>query len=627
MVGVAAPAHAADGSIDHVQEKDGTLQILYSIPGGAQADLGSVAVSLGDEPFEATAVQASGAAETVRRTTVLAMDVSNSMSGARITAAKAAATTFLQTAPDDLNVGLVTYAGTVSTVVEPTTDHNAVKTAVDGLALSRGTRLYQGVAQAVAATGKEGARSVLVLSDGADSTSTPIATALDAITAGTQGENKVKVDVVAIAQASAQRSLLTQMADAGGGTVLDADEPAQIEGLFADEAAALAQQVLVTATPPDAVRGSEGELRVAINAGEELYVDTTFAAIQEGDGPAGATVLQARDPGFQVSEGTMWLGLGGAGVAAMVLILAATGGVMQPRPDAVQASIEAYTRQGAKKLAAAASVAPQQSVTQHAVGAAAKVLESNKGIEAALGARLEAAGMQIKPAEWLLAHVGLTLGAGLVGLLLGGGSALWILLGLGAGAVFPYLFLGLKRTRRVKAFNGQLADTLQLMAGSLSAGLSLAQSVDTVVREGTEPMGGEFRRALIETRLGVQIDEALSGIAERMDSKDFAWVVMAIRIQREVGGNLAELLNRVAETIREREYLERQVLTLSAEGRLSVWILGGLPPGFMLYLMMANPKYLSPLFSQTIGWVMIGTMVVLEVVGVLWMKKLVKVDV
>ena len=166
------------------------------------------------------------------------------------------------------------------------------------------------------------------------------------------------------------------------------------------------------------------------------------------------------------------------------------------------------------------------------------------------------------------------------------------------------------------------------MSGSLSAGLSLAQSVDTVVREGSEPICSEFRRALVEARLGVEIEDALlEGVSERMESVDFEWVVMAIRIQREVGGNLSELLNNVAATIREREYLERQVSALSAEGRLSVWILGGLPPGFMAYLMMANPDYLDPLISTTIGYVMLGVMAVLETAGILWMKKLVKVDV
>ncbi|HET7688783.1 MAG TPA: type II secretion system F family protein, partial [Nocardioidaceae bacterium] len=176
-----------------------------------------------------------------------------------------------------------------------------------------------------------------------------------------------------------------------------------------------------------------------------------------------------------------------------------------------------------------------------------------------------------------------------------------------------------------KAFKAGLADTLQLMAGSLSAGLSLAQSVDTVVREGNDPIASEFRRAIVETRLGVEIDDALSSVAERMESKDFEWVVMAIRIQREVGGNLSELLNKVSATIREREYLERHVRALSAEGRLSVYILGGLPPGFMLYLTVANPEYLKPLVSTTIGFVALGVMAMLLVVGIFWMKKLVKV--
>jgi tight adherence protein B len=151
--------------------------------------------------------------------------------------------------------------------------------------------------------------------------------------------------------------------------------------------------------------------------------------------------------------------------------------------------------------------------------------------------------------------------------------------------------------------------------------------VDTVVREGSEPICSEFRRALVEARLGVEIEDAMEGVAERMESVDFGWVVMAIRIQREVGGNLSELLNNVAATIREREYLERQVAALSAEGRLSVWILGGLPPAFLGYLMLSNPSYLEPLISTTIGYVLLGVMAVLLTAGILWMKKLVKVEV
>ena len=489
LVGLTAPAYAAEGSIDHVEEKDGKLQILYSIPGGPEADLGSVAVSLGTDSIPAKAVRASGAAETVRRTTVLAMDVSNSMRGDRITAAKAAATTFLDNAPDDLNIGLVTFAGAVTTVVQPTTNHDTVKSAVDALALSKGTRLYQGVAQAVTATGKEGARSVLVLSDGADSTKTPIATALTAITAGAQGENQVKVDVVAIAQAAAQRSLLAQMADAGGGTVLDADQPDQIEGLFADEAAALAQQVLVTGTPDESLRGEEGELRVTINAGAEIYTATTFAALSdESASPTRPESLRPADSGLRISETAMWLGLGGAAVAAVFLVMAAAGGIGTAQAGRL-ASLHRRLHQAGRQEARCCCLTLIRSSRSPSRRSAPR-----RGCWRATRASRPPSAVDSRPLACRSSRP-----SGCSSTLASRSAPAWsvscsvaaassgMLLGLFLGAFGPWMYLGFKRSRRLKAFRRQLADTLQLMAGSLSAGLSLAQSVDTVVREGTEP--------------------------------------------------------------------------------------------------------------------------------------------
>jgi tight adherence protein B len=165
------------------------------------------------------------------------------------------------------------------------------------------------------------------------------------------------------------------------------------------------------------------------------------------------------------------------------------------------------------------------------------------------------------------------------------------------------------------------------MSGSLAAGLSLAQSVDTIVREGVEPISSEFKRVLVETRLGVNLEDALEGVAERFDSKDFGWVVMAIRIQRQVGGNLAELLDTVAATMREREYMRRQVAALAAEGKLSAWVLGGLPPAFLLYLLVTNRDYVMVLFTEPMGWLMLAGASLLLGVGVFWMSRMVKVEV
>ena len=195
------------------------------------------------------------------------------------------------------------------------------------------------------------------------------------------------------------------------------------------------------------------------------------------------------------------------------------------------------------------------------------------------------------------------------------------------GVWLPWFFLGFKAKRRIKAFQAALPDTLQLMAGSLSAGLSLAQSTDTIVREGTEPITSEFKRVIVESRLGVPLEDAMEGVAERMESRDFEWVVMAIRIQREVGGNLAELLLTVAGTLREREYIRRHVRALSAEGRLSCYVLGGLPPGFLAYLALSKWSYVEPLFTTPIGYAPLGGMAVLLTVGIVWMSKVSKVEV
>jgi tight adherence protein B len=246
-------------------------------------------------------------------------------------------------------------------------------------------------------------------------------------------------------------------------------------------------------------------------------------------------------------------------------------------------------------------------------------------LESRISQRLAGAGSALTASEWLLLHAGIAVGFAFAGFVLSG-TALGIM-GLLLGVVGPWVYLKFRHSRRLNAFNGQLAETLGLMAGGLQAGLSLPQAVDSVVREGNEPMAGELRRALVEQRLGVDITDALEGVGQRMDSEDFNWIVMAIRIQREVGGNLAEILHTVADTLREREYLRRQVKALSAEGRLSGYILTGLPPLIGFYMMFANPEYIRLLYTTVPGFVLLGLAAGLLVVGSFAMSKLAKVEV
>jgi tight adherence protein B len=245
--------------------------------------------------------------------------------------------------------------------------------------------------------------------------------------------------------------------------------------------------------------------------------------------------------------------------------------------------------------------------------------------ETRLAQKLAGAGIALTAAEWVLVHAGIAVASALVGLVLGGVVLLVVLLL--AGAALPAFYLKRKHSRRLAAFGAQLPETLTLMAGGLSAGLSVTQAIDTVVREGHEPMASELRRALVEHRLGIEVEEALEGVSDRMGSVDFAWVVMAVRIQREVGGNLSEVLSTVADTIREREFLRRQVRALSAEGRLSAWILGAMPVGMFLYMLVANRDFVRPLYTEPVGWGMLAAAVFLLTFGSWFMSRLVKVEV
>jgi tight adherence protein B len=271
------------------------------------------------------------------------------------------------------------------------------------------------------------------------------------------------------------------------------------------------------------------------------------------------------------------------------------------------------------------TVLGDNAVARSAVDLAERVVV-RRGLEALLGARLEAAGLPLRTAEWLVLHVAATVGGGVLLLLLSGAALPATLFGLVVGLAGPWVVLLVRQGRREKAFLAQLPDTLQLLAGSLRAGYSLPQAVDTAVRQGEAPMAAELNRALVETRLGVPIEDALERIGERLSSDDFSWVVMAIRIQREVGGNLAELLTTVADTLRERERLRRQVDVLSAEGRLSGVVLGMLPVGFAAYLLVTRPDYLAPMLTP-FGIVLVVVAGVLLAVGGIWVSRVVKVEV
>ena len=191
--------------------------------------------------------------------------------------------------------------------------------------------------------------------------------------------------------------------------------------------------------------------------------------------------------------------------------------------------------------------------------------------------------------------------------------------------VVTRIALGVLAGRRRAAFADQLDDSLQLMASSLRAGHSLLQALASVAREAEEPTATEFTRIINETRVGRPLEDSLNEIAERMGSEDFVWVSQAIAINREVGGNLAEVLDGVGHTIRERNQIRRQVQALAAEGKISVYVLMALPTGIAAFLWVTNPSYMAPFTASVIGYGLLGTCVVLFIIGGLWLRKTVRI--
>ncbi|MGJ9426445.1 type II secretion system F family protein [Nesterenkonia halotolerans] len=236
---------------------------------------------------------------------------------------------------------------------------------------------------------------------------------------------------------------------------------------------------------------------------------------------------------------------------------------------------------------------------------------------------LELAAVKLRPQDFIfLVIVGSVVGLAL-GLVLSG-----VLLGILFAAVVPVgarVILSLRISKRQKQFAEQLDDSLQLMASNLRAGHSLPQALSSVAKEAESPTSDEFVRIVNETRVGRDLGVALDMTAARMASDDFSWIAQAIAINREVGGNLAEVLDGVADTIRERNEIRRQVATLSAEGRLSALILIVLPFGLGGFLMLTNPSYLAPFTESLLGYGLMILGAVMLLIGGLWLRKTVEI--
>ena len=244
---------------------------------------------------------------------------------------------------------------------------------------------------------------------------------------------------------------------------------------------------------------------------------------------------------------------------------------------------------------------------------------------AKVAGQLERARLPLRPGEFVLAAAGGGVALGAVVYFFTGQVLLGVLSAL-AGPFLGWNFVKFKVARRKKAFEAQLPDALSLIASSLQAGHTALRSVQSMVEESEAPLSEEFERVVAETALGDPLVDALDRMAQRLDIEDLAWVVQAIRIQQTVGGKLADLLHTLAEFMRSREEVRREVKVLTAEGRLSAWVLGGLPIFLFFSIKTNSPGYLEPMLHTPGLFVLLGAGISVGI-GIGMIMRMVKIDI
>ncbi len=238
---------------------------------------------------------------------------------------------------------------------------------------------------------------------------------------------------------------------------------------------------------------------------------------------------------------------------------------------------------------------------------------------------LARANLKLRVAEYYYIRISLALGVGLVlGVLRDPTSGL---IGVVLGYFGPRIWVGRRIGGRLSAFNKQLADTITLLSNSLRAGSSFLQSIELVSRETPPPMGEEMGRVVREVNLGLGMEEALANLVRRIKSDDLDLMVTAIGVQQQVGGNLAEILDTIAFTIRERVRIKGEINTLTAQGRMSGYLVAFLPIGIAVVLNMINPAFMAPLFQETLGRILLGVGAVMMVIGFFTIQKIVSIKV
>jgi len=599
---------------------------LRNLPGSLDPNL----ISVSEDGQPVTGLEGQLLADSaVAQGIVLVVDSSGSMAGAPIEAAKAAARDFVsQKRPED-QIAVVAFSDTPRILSGFTDDAAALTAEIDGIDSGGNTAMYDAVvtgAELFAGVDPSVRRTMIVLTDGQDDGS---AGTLDAAKAAVAAQG-VRTFGVALESPEFNPADVADLAASSGGLFLSTPDPQELSGLYGQISRELSNTLVLRFTGN---RTEAGESTYTVSYGDVGSASTAVSV--PGYVPATAapettveTFVQAQPVVVEsplVAPPLVLILLATLGVAAAVGVFAfiLLGGTRTEQVADFTRRLAQYGRRGPKEER---RTLLERIPFLSRFTAAAEERARRRGLLGAINTTLEQGNVPLAPGEAIAAAIGLALVLGLVSAVVTFSVVIGVVVLVGT-LVLAYGVVNFIGNREKRKFENQLPDTLVLLATSMRAGYSLLQAVEAVAQEAPNPTAREFQRSIAEARLGVPVVDALRGITRRTQSADFEWAVMAIEIQREVGGNLSEVLQTVADTMHARNRLKGEIRAMTAEGRISAIVLGLLPVALGLFLWTTNPGYLAPLFENTLGLVAVGVGVLLMGAGFLWLRKIIDIEV
>lgn len=551
---------------------------------------------------------------------MVVLDTSGSMAGDRIAAARQAIRAFLEQLPSATRAGLVTFADEVTVQVPAGTDRRPVLAALQRVRTGGDTTLFDAIDAAIDALPPSSPAPVapgrlVVLSDGADTAS---ALGLDDAVAKIQASGAT-VDVIALQPTASQGRILDRLASSTDGRVITAVDIDELLPAFEAAGEAFAETAILEVTLPPTLDAQGAPVQARVVAGSS---EVTAATVLPDDPALAAAIVQQGPPPPALTAQPSPLVIS---LAILIFCLVLGAGLAW-----ILARRTADRRDRINQLGVyGAALGLRRQVEPESSGPLASLdrIMARSGRARAVRAALGAADIRLTPASWLMARLVISLLMAAIGVLLLASPLLGSLLGLAAGWLLTSAWLRIRSARRQRAFGDELPDFLLLLASGLRGGMSFTHALEAAAMDGRGEVPRQMRRVLREVQVGTLLDAALLECADRMDNEDLRWTVTALSIQREVGGNLSTILDTAAGTIKSREELRREVRTLSAEGRLSGYILIALPLGVLLVLMLVRRSYVELLWTTTLGLLSLAAMAVLMVLGWLWMRTIVTIKV